>query len=273
MPAPKPTIRLYWAAELLLLAGTTAAALLLSRPDEWHPLSLVVLLLVMAFGGEWFTVETSGGILSASLGVMALAMGLLGPGPAAVCGIAAIGLHSAVARRPPEIWLNNFLAFGGAAFLGGLLVRAAAGDVAGVHGQPLAQSMIFGLILLGGAVVLLAVNFLLFALELIVKQGRSLVRLAQELFLPLLVGELAVGVIAVLLVLAYRAAGIPVLFAAIPVLIIFRQLTVALVRSERRAEQLDARSRQLASFQWAVPSTFMEGLALRDPNAMRHGAA
>ena len=61
------------------------------------------------------------------------------------------------------------------------------------------------------------------------------VRLAQELFLPLLVGELAVGVIAVLLVLAYRAAGIPVLFAAIPVFIIFRQLTVALVRSGSRA--------------------------------------
>jgi putative nucleotidyltransferase with HDIG domain len=133
--------------------------------------------------------------------------------------------------------------------------------------------MIFGLILLGGVVVLLAVNFLLFALELIVKQGRSLARLAQDLFLPLLVGELAVGVIAVLLVLSYRAAGMPVLFAAIPVLIIFRQLAVALVRSERRAEQLDARTRQLASFQWAVPSTFMEGLALRDPNAMRHGAA
>ena len=127
--------------------------------------------------------------------------------------------------------------------------------------------------MLGAVVVLLVVNFLLFALELIVKQGRSLVRLVQELFLPLLVGELAVGVIAVLLVLAYRAAGLPVLFAAIPVLIIFRQLSVALVRSERRAEQLDARSRQLASFQWAVPSTFMEGLALREPNAMRHGAA
>lgn len=273
MSASKVTLRLFWAAELLLLAGTLAAAAWLSHPGEWHPLALLALLLVMAFGGEWFTVETSGGILSASLGVMALAMGLLGPGPAAVCGVAAIGLHSAVGRRPPDIWLNNLLAFGVAAFLGGLLVRAASGDVAGVHGQHLAQSLIFGVILLGGAVVLLVVNFLLFALEPIVKQGRSLVRLVQELFLPLLTGELAVGVIAVLLVLAYRAAGIPVLFAAIPVLIIFRQLTVALVRSERRAEQLDARSRQLASFQWAVPSTFMEGLGLRDPNAMRHGAA
>jgi putative nucleotidyltransferase with HDIG domain len=48
---------------------------------------------------------------------------------------------------------------------------------------------------------------------------------------------------------------------------------MALVRSELRAEQLNARTRQLASFQWAVPSTFMEGLGLRDPTAMRHGAA
>src|SRR5882762_7995455 len=236
MSASKVTLRLFWAAEVLLLAGAVAASVWLSHPGEWHPLALLGLLLVMAFGGEWFTVETSGGVLSASLGVMALAMGLLGPGPAAACGIAAMAFHSAVGRRPAEIWLNNFLAMGVAAFLGGLLVRAAAGDVAGVHGEHLAQSMIFGLILLGGVVVLLAVNFLLFALELIVKQGRSLVRLAQELFLPLLVGELAVGVIAVLLVLAYRAAGLPVLFAAIPVLIIFRQLAVALVRSERRAE-------------------------------------
>jgi putative nucleotidyltransferase with HDIG domain len=272
MSASKLKIRLFWAAEGLLLAGAAAAAVLLSHPDEWHPLALVALLLVMALGGEFFTVETSGGILSASLGVMAMAMGLLGPGPAAVCGVAAIGLHSAMARRPPAIWLNNLLAFGVAAFAGGWVVRAAAGDVAGMHSQHLTQSIIFGLIVLGGVIVLLAVNFLLYALADLTKGG-SLVRLVRELFLPLLTGELAVGVIAVLLVLAYRSAGLPVLFAAIPVLLIFRQLTVALVRSERRAEQLDARTRQLASFQWAVPSTFMEGLGLRDPTAMRHGAA
>jgi putative nucleotidyltransferase with HDIG domain len=97
--------------------------------------------------------------------------------------------------------------------------------------------------------------------------------LVRELFLPLLPGELAVAVIAVILVLAYRSIGLPVLFAAIPVLLIFRQLAVALVRSEHRAEQLDTRTRQLSSFQWAVPSTFMEGLGLRDPTALRHAAA
>ena len=79
MPASLITRRLFWAAEALLLAGTIVAGVWLERPGEWHPLALVALLLVIAFGGELFTVETSGGILSASLGVTALAMGLLGP--------------------------------------------------------------------------------------------------------------------------------------------------------------------------------------------------
>jgi putative nucleotidyltransferase with HDIG domain len=273
MRLPKISERQLWVGEAVLLGAAVAAAIWLARPDEWHPLALVALLIVLALGGEWFTVESVAGVVSASLAVMTLAMGLLGPVPAAVCGIAAIGLHSAVARRGPDIWLNNVLAFGLAAFVAGLLVRAAAGDVASVHTQTVSEALVFGVILLLGVVVLLIVNFVVFAVELQVKEGRSFMGLAREVFVPTLSGELAVGVIAVILVLAYRSVGLPVLLAAIPILLIFRQLAVALMRSERRAEQLDVRSRQLASFQWAVPSTFMEGLGLRDPEAMRHGAA
>ena len=60
---------------------------------------------------------------------------LLGPTPAALCGMAAIGLHSAVARRAPDQWLNNLVTFGVAAFAAGLLVRLAAGDVAAASAQ------------------------------------------------------------------------------------------------------------------------------------------
>jgi putative nucleotidyltransferase with HDIG domain len=248
-------------------------AALVSHPSEWHPMSLVLLLLVIALAGEWFTVETSRGVLSASLGAMVLAMGLLGPAPAGACGLTAMMVHSAVARRSPSQWLNNLVAFGVSGFAGGLLIRAASGDVANARGQHLAQSLVFALIVLGAVVVLLALNFLLYALDLCVNQGRSLPDLVRELFVPLAPSELSVGVIAVILVLAYRSAGLPTLLAAIPVLLIFRQLTTALVRSEERAEQLDVRTRQLSSFQWAVPSTFMEGLGLRDPSALRHAAA
>jgi putative nucleotidyltransferase with HDIG domain len=265
--------RLFLAVQTLLLGAMITAAALLSRPEEWHPFGLLALLLALALAGERFTVEYSGGALSASLAVMVLAMGLLGPAPAAACGIAAMTVHSAVGRRRPDEWLNNLAAFGIAAYAGGWVIQAAEGNVSAIHAQGTADSVIFGLVVLTAVVVLLVVNFGIFATSLWVRDGRSILRSAQDLFFPLLPGELAVGVVAVVLVLTYRGAGIPALLAAIPVLLIFRHLAVALVRSESRAEELDARTRQLASFQWAVPSTFMEGLGLRDPGAMRHAAA
>jgi len=273
MPDPKLTKRLFWVAEFLLLAGTGVAAAWLSHPEEWHPLALVGLLLVIAIGGEWFTVETSSGILSASLGAMVLAMGLLGPAPAAACGIAAMVAHSAIGRRSPAQWLNNFVAFGVAAFAGGLVVRALAGNVAGVHSQDPAQSIIFGLIVLGAVVVLLALNFVLCALDTQVEQSYALTRQVRELFLPLLPGELAVGVIATILMLAYQSVGPPILFAAIPVLLIFRHLTVALLRSEDRADQLEARSRQLVGLQLGVLRTLVRALDSRDKTIGQHAAA
>jgi putative nucleotidyltransferase with HDIG domain len=273
MSAPKLSRRLAWAAEALLLAGTVVAAAWLSRSAEWHPFPLVALLLVIALGGEWFTVETGHGVLSASLGAMVLAMGLLGPGPAALCGIAAIGLHSAVGRRPPAQWLTNFAAFGVAAFTAGLIVRVAAGEIAGAHSQHMAQSVVFGLILLGALFVLLAVNFALFALDLHAKDGRPFTLLLRELFLPLLPGELAVGLVAAILVLGYRSAGLPILLAAIPVLLIFRHLTVALLRSEDRAEQLQARTIHLVSLQMGVLRTLVRALEMRDPTTSRHASA
>ena len=273
MSAHKLTRRLFWAAEVLLLASTAVAAVWLSRPGEWHPLTLVVLLLVLAFGGERFSVKTNAGQLSASLGVTVLAMGLLGPAPAAACGIAATILSSALRRLTPADWLASFVAYGVPAFVGGWVVRALAGDAASVHSQHVAQSIIFGLIVLGAVMVLLVLNFALFALDRHVMQGRSLPRLVRELFLPLLPGELAVGVIATILMLAYKSVGLPILFAAIPVLLIFRYLTVALVRSEDRADQLEARSIQLVGLQLGVLRTLVRALNSRDETTGQHAAA
>jgi hypothetical protein len=273
MFTPKRTRRLFWAAELLLLSGTITAAVLLSRPEEWQPLSLVVLLLMLAFVGEWFSVETSAGRLSASLGVMVLAMGLLGPAPAATCGLALALLHSAVGRRPPAQWLNNLTTYAVAPFAGGLIVLALAGDVHGMRSQPLGESIVFGLIVLGALMALLAINVALFALDVHIEEGRSLRRLVDELFLPLLPGELAVGVVATILVLAYRSAGLPVLFGSIAVLLIFQRLTVALLRSEDRAEELEARSRQLVGLQLGVLRTLVRALGMREETTGRHAAA
>ena len=81
------------------------------------------------------------------------------------------------------------------------------------------------------------------------------------------------GALAAILAVAYPNLGLPVLFASVAVLLIFQHLTVALMRSEDRADQLEARSIQLASLQLGVLTTLMDALALRDRTTARHAAA
>jgi HD-GYP domain-containing protein (c-di-GMP phosphodiesterase class II) len=80
-------------------------------------------------------------------------------------------------------------------------------------------------------------------------------------------------VLATFLAVAYHGIGFPAVLAAIAVLIIFRQLTVALLRSEERAEQLLARSRQLVGLQLGVLRTLVRALGMRDQTTARHAAA
>jgi HD domain len=263
-----------WSAfELALLLAAVAASIVWGRSSEWHPLSLVIFLLAIAFFGERFSVETSTGELSASLGAMVLAMGLLGPVPAAACGVAAMLLRSAAKRLSPALWVNNLAIYAAAPLLGGLVLVAAGPHFIGVHSESPSRSAGIGILLLVATAVLLIVNFVLFALNLRVTEGQRLIPLTREVFLPLLPGELAVGVIATLLVFAYRGAGLLAVTAAIPVLLIFRHLTVALLRSEDRAEQLLARSRQLVGLQLGVLRTLVRALEKRAETTGHHAAA
>jgi HD-GYP domain-containing protein (c-di-GMP phosphodiesterase class II) len=263
---------LYWTAKATLLVATVAAAVSIYRPEEWHPPILVVLLLAFALAGRWFSVETGSGILSASLVAIVLAIGLLGPTPAMACGIAAMIPICLRRRLPPAFWIGNLMAFAVVPFLGGLMMRALVGYVESAVSRDVTQSVVFGLDLLAVFVVALGANFILIGLDETVEQGRSLRRQIPE-FLPLLPGELAAGMLATILAVAYRSAGLPVLVAAIALLLIFQHLTVALVRSEDRAEQLQARSRQLVGLQLGVLRTLVRALEMRDKTTGHHAAA
>jgi HD-GYP domain-containing protein (c-di-GMP phosphodiesterase class II) len=267
------TRRFFWTGQVLLLTATVVAAAWVSRTAEWQPTGLVVLLLALALAGQWFSVETSSGILSASLVAIVMAMGLLGPVPAAACGVAAMVLHSAMRRRALPQWLTNLSAFAVVPFCGGLLVRALAGNVQHVQSRHLAESTLFGLIVLGVFMLAVVVNFALIALDTQINEGRPLHREIREVFLPLLPGQLAAGMLATILVVAYQSAGLPMLFGSMLVLIILRHLTVALLRSEDRAEQLEARSRQLVGLQLGVLRTLVRALNMREKSTGRHAAA
>jgi hypothetical protein len=267
-----PKIVLFRTTKVVLLAATIVAALALSHGDEWHPALLVALLLMLALLGQWLSIEISGGQLSASLIAIVLGVGLLGPTPAATFGIAAMILTSSLRRLTPVQWLNNLTLFALVPFAGGLMARAAVSQIHDLHNQDLKQSATFGLILFGVFIVMVALHFMLFALDLSVEGGRTFTQEMRGL-LALLPGELATGTLATILAVAYTSVGFPALFAAIVVLVIFRQLTVALLRSEDRAEQLYARSRQLVGLQLGVLRTLVRALGTRDKTSARHAAA
>ncbi|HYB24487.1 MAG TPA: HD domain-containing phosphohydrolase, partial [Solirubrobacteraceae bacterium] len=139
--------------------------------------------------------------------------------------------------------------------------------------QHLTHSVMFGLIVMGMFIATVVLNFVLFSLDLQLAGGRSVVRQTRETFFPMLPGQLATGAIATLLVVAYTNSGLPVLFASVFALLIFRHLTVALLRSEDRADQLEARTIHLVSLQLGVLRTLVRALSMRDETTGRHAAA
>lgn len=264
---------LLWTAEGLMLAGTLVAAVLLSHGEEWQPLSLSGLLLALALVAERLEFEVRGQHLSASLVVLVLTMSLLGPVPAVAFGVV-VTLPNSIARRlPAEQWLHNLAAFATFPLVGGLLVRVVVGDVHAAATAQSIQSVSFALVVFGVFLITNLLNFAVIAAAVRVTAGVSMVRQTRELFLPMQPGQVALGALTGILAVAYTNLGFPTLLGLILVLVIFQYLIAALLRSEDRAEQLDARSRQLATLQLGVLSTLIETLALRDRTTARHAAA
>ena len=79
---------IYLVFQALLLAGALAAAVMLSRTQDWQPLPLLLLLLVLSATGDRLTVNVRNQNLSGAFIALVLAMTLLGPSPALALGLA-----------------------------------------------------------------------------------------------------------------------------------------------------------------------------------------
>jgi putative nucleotidyltransferase with HDIG domain len=273
MLSTKTTTRLFWAAEAVLLALAIGVAAWTSRAQDWHPVLLVSLLLALALVGQQLNLSIRGQNLSAAFVALVLAMSLLGPAPAVLLGLSVMILTSATRRVSPALWLNNLSTYAAFPIVGGLMVRALVGDVHNPHNQQLTQSVTFALVVFAVFMVTNALNFALVAIDVRVTEGRPLSGQVRDLFVPLLPGQIATGALAALLAVAYTNLGLPALFGVVLVIVIFQYLTIALLRSEDRADQLEARSMHLASLQLGVLTTLVETLALRDRVTARHAAA
>jgi putative nucleotidyltransferase with HDIG domain len=269
----KSTVRIYFAAEGVLLLGTLGAAALLSRAEDWRPFLLVVLLLALSLGGQQLNLAILGQNLSAGVVAQVLAMVLLGPAPAVAIAIAAAVAISLPRRLPFAFWLGNLTTFAFFPLMGSLLMWGLIGDVHDPRNHQLVQGITFGLVVFLVFIVANALNFGLIALDNRVVENRPLLRQVRELFVPMLPGQIASGVLTAVLAVAYTNLGLTALFGSVLVIVVFQYLMVALLRSEDRADQLEARSIHLASLQLGVLTTLVETLALRDRNTARHAAA
>ena len=268
----KLTIRIFYTVEGLLLAAAVGGAVLTSRTEQWTPLVLVVLLFLLSLGGQRMVFTIRGQHLSAGFVAQVLAMSLLGPAPAVAIALSAALFISVGRKLPVSAWLNNLAAFAVFPLVGGLLVQALIGNVHDPS-DPLAKGVTFAFVVFGVFMITNALNFSVIALDNRVVENRSLVGQIRELFVPLLPGQIAAGALTAVLAVAYTKLGLSALIGAVLVIAIFQYLMVALLRSEDRADQLEARSIHLASLQLGVLTTLVETLALRDRSTARHGAA
>jgi putative nucleotidyltransferase with HDIG domain len=257
---------------MFLLA--VGALVWLARPDEWEPPLLVGLLLALTLVGERLDLEIRGQRLTASFIPLVLAMSLLGPAPAVAFGLAAMVIQAFSRPRSPSVWLCHLSGFAIYPLVGGLMVRLLIGDVHEARHHQLTQSVTFGLVVFGVFMVANALNFTLIALDNRIVDGQgSVIAQARKLFIPMLPGQIAAGALAAALAVAYTNLGFPALFGSVLILMVFQYLMRALLRSEDRADQLEARSMHLASLQLGVLTTLVETLALRDRTTARHAAA
>jgi putative nucleotidyltransferase with HDIG domain len=264
--------RVFFAAEALALVAALGAAAWLSRAPEWHPWLLVGVLLALSVGGQGLQFTIRGQNLSAGFVAQVLAIALLGPAPAVAIALVAAIYISARRRLSAVFWLGNMASFAIFPLVGGLLVGELAGNVHDAANH-LTRGVTFGLIVFGAFMVTNVLNFSVIALDNRIVENRRLFAQIRDLFVPMLPGQIAAGALTAVLAVAYTNLGLPALLAAVLVIGIFQYLMVALLRSEDRADQLEARSIHLASLQLGVLTTLVETLALRDRSTARHAAA
>jgi putative nucleotidyltransferase with HDIG domain len=253
-------------AEIALLGGSVVGIALSWRASDWDPIALWVLLLVIALLSDFLAIRIAANArISASFVAIVLCMALLGPAPAAALGLATT-VPDLVFRGQNNndklADLGGWLAF---PLIGGLLVRWSE--------VPADDSINFGLVVFGVFILTNALNFIFVFAPRCAKEGKSFLDAVQAIFVPVLPSSALAAALAVLIALTYNVVGFGALAALVIVLLLFQVLTGELLLSQRRAEELEARTEQLGALQVGVLATLIQTLALRDKMTARHSAA
>jgi putative nucleotidyltransferase with HDIG domain len=254
-------------AAAALLALAIAGAWAANDPQDWQPGVLVGLLFALAVLSDLIGFEIRGLRLSGSFLALVLAMALLGPAPAAAIGGASALVDAALSRRALARSLVNVATFTVFPLVGGLMIEFVVGS--DVH-----ETDRFGL----AATVLLvfmatnAFNFALVAAGSAFAYGLP-VRMMLRSFATALPSEFATALLTAGIAFTYTETGVGAVALAAVVIVVFQYLLRASIAADERGEELEQRTRELASLQVGLLSTVLQTLSMRDAMTARHSAA
>ncbi len=253
------------AVQSIMLTTALVVVVLTSHASDWQPAGLVAFLAVLAVASDAMAIETASMRLTGSFIAIVLAMVLLGPAPAVAIALLTVAVDVPRLKDRPSALIGNASTYAVFPLLGGLVARAF--NLSAEDG--LDQAVGVGVVFAGVFIL----NFLLIAVPHIWTDGRSLGTSFTKILVPLLPSEGLGCALTIAAAATYHAVGIPALVAVLIALFLFQVLTRALLLSQERAEQLEARSSQLASLQVGVLAALVQTLSLRDRMTARHSAA
>jgi putative nucleotidyltransferase with HDIG domain len=261
---------LRWAAASLLV-GTAAGSIISSRASDWHPVWLFVTLAVLGVLGDRVHARTGRMRLSAGLTIVGLAMALLGPAPAvAICWLSRIlemVMTDGIRLRGRRLALVWNLGMYVNVLIGGLIIRGAVD--AGVS----ERNWGFALVVLGAISIAMVINFILAAIWIRANGGPHIWPQVRSNFLPQLPWITAPNFLSAALVALYIHVGPASLLLSLALVGAFYILLAELLNSQRRRDELEQRTLELASLQVGVLVTMVRTLSLRDRFTARHSAA
>jgi putative nucleotidyltransferase with HDIG domain len=256
------------ALELAGLAGAIALAAITGPGANWD-LPLLAVLLTLSIVSDLAAVDTHGQVkISGSFLSLVLAMVFLGGAPAAIIGAATIAVGWLRWRDAWHFFINNFTAYAIFPLVSGVAFEAVTNAAGLGRSDGFFYLLVFGVFLFS-----LAVNFLLVAGYTAYFERKTLVEMVRKLVIPVWSSELAAALLAVGIAYLYVKVGLAAITLFGIVLFTFQYLLGELLKSEQRAEELQRRTRQLASLQVGLLSALLHTLDLRDRMTARHSAA
>jgi putative nucleotidyltransferase with HDIG domain len=238
-------------------------------PHAIWDLPLFGILLGFAIFSDLTAIETNSRLkISGSFLALVLAMVFLGGTPAALIGLVSILSGWLYWRESRHDLLVNSLTYLTFPLVAGVGFHEIVSATGVTPSDPAFYVLVFGVFLAA-----LAMNFTMIATDACYLERSSFLEKVRTALIPLLPSELAAALMAVGVAFVYNEIGLAGVALFGIVLITFQYLLGALLKSQERAEELEVRTKQLASFQVGMLSALLRTLDLRDQMTARHSAA